>query len=134
MSAFLCDSLHLSILGAYAVKKQPVSLYRDGMWQTFSEPELIAELLYHQNQRSINERYSETDNEPFTFDHRAMMAVRQYTPVEIIKACHCYAYQACETDDYADTLTAALIADIIDTAVRALPGYQDAHWGIRKPE
>lgn len=52
------------------------------------------------------------------------------TAVEVLKACDCYDYQSCETDDYHETTAAKLVDRIRKSAIGKLPGYEDAPWGI----
>ena len=52
-------------------------------------------------------------------------------PVQPGKSCD-YCYQACETDDYEDTLAARIIRGISAKAVGCLPGYEDAPWEINR--
>ena len=52
------------------------------------------------------------------------------SPVEIIKAAHCYAYQACEHREWEGSKAAKRLQCVIDEATRKLPGYDDAAWGL----
>ena len=52
-------------------------------------------------------------------------------PVAVLKACDGYEYQACETDDWADTPAHGLIERLRVLAIHALPGYEDAAWEVR---
>ena len=87
----------------------------------------IAEVLKAENVRSICARYS--DEKPENYEPIRFEAVAsQRTPVEILKACECYDYQACETDDYLVTPAAAIIRQIRSAAIAELLGYKDADW------
>ena len=58
----------------------------------------------------------------------------EFSAVEVIKACHCFAYQSCEVSDWAGSWAKAACEAIESHAVRKLPGYQAAPWGIDDPE
>lgn len=86
----------------------------------------IAQKLLDENYRSVNYRYSET-SEPHRW--QAQM-VRHLEPVEIIRLCDCYAYQACETSDWHETEAYAIMQYLKQRAIRNLPGYDDAKGDI----
>lgn len=135
MSAFICDEYHISALAVYATRaRQPNYLYHNGECIYLDNDQQIAQVLYDQNLRSVNARYNEQTDAAFTFDRMAAYLIDRHTPVEMIKAAHCYDYQACETEDYRDTLAHAIIKYIISKAIRALPGYEKAEWGLTNPD
>ena len=51
-------------------------------------------------------------------------------PVVILKLCANLDYQSCETPDWKTTKARALLEQIKDEAIRQLPGYEDAPWGL----
>ena len=90
------------------------------------EPAEIAQKLVDENYRSVNGRYDEeTQAHAFQFQ-----VVRELTPLEIIKLCNCYRYQACETDDWEQTEAYVIMNELRDMAIMALPGYEEAPWGL----
>jgi hypothetical protein len=52
--------------------------------------------------------------------------------VWIIKACDCYDYQACETDDYEQSIAHAIVSEIRAKAVHSFLEYEAAPWGITR--
>jgi hypothetical protein len=90
--------------------------------------------------RSVSYRYSEfpTDlpgpiafrNRPVVVNVRNLGVYRKLTAVECIKAVHCLEYQSCEHPEWNDSEARKLCQQIIDTAIRYLPGYDDAPWDI----
>ena len=87
------------------------------------------QVLREQNERSLRARYQQADDmigEPFQDEAFAV----QVPIVSLIKACHCYAYQACETEDWAESEAHAIIEAIEGALVRSLPGYDAAPWGL----
>lgn len=50
--------------------------------------------------------------------------------MQVLKACDCFDYQACEVADYRATPAAALVDEIRADWVSRLPGWDAALWGI----
>ena len=131
MSAFVVSNKHITaILNSTSPRYPGDSFY----YYYQGEPryvngrkEEIGALLLAENIRSVNYYYNEQDTyEQFKLD----LSVRPLTPVEIIKACDCYYYQACETPDWKDTEAYAIIDTIRERAINNLPGYDEAPWEI----
>jgi hypothetical protein len=94
----------------------------------FDQSDLIANILYRANVDSVNYRYRE--HEPI-FNFKYKTAGVYAKPIEIIKACDCFDYQACEVPNYDETPAAKLIDSIRREAIRCLPGYDGAAWSIQ---
>lgn len=62
--------------------------------------DLIGQMLWDENYRSVNYRYSESELTP---DYRATLVDAPLSPVAVLKAIDCYEYQACESPDWAQT-------------------------------
>jgi hypothetical protein len=92
-------------------------------------------VLYLENLRSLNHRYK--DSEPDApFEPRSYvfnLGTQPLSPVEALKACQCYDYQACETDDYERTHAAKLVEQIRSWAISRLAGYDEAKWTVDDP-
>lgn len=129
MSAFMCSRRHLSALAAYAVRhglsglpEQPARSQRALMEECFG-------VLQRENIASLDARYPNDPGEGVeSFDWDA--AFEPHTPLVIIKACHCYAYQACEHTGWDASRAKAIVERIEAHAVRAQPGYEQAPWGL----
>lgn len=105
---------------------QPYYYWNNRVHYFRQEPAEIAQKLVDENYRSVNGRYDEeTQAHAFQFK-----VVRELTPIEIIKLCHCYRYQACETDDWEQTEAYVIMNELRDMAISALPGYEEAPWGL----
>lgn len=121
MSCFICDDKHISALAGYAAHVRGNDSARE-----------IAEILYEANVQSFVARYEgryTNEIEPFEFDDNAATKGAHAKPVAIIKAAHCFAYQACEFDGW-ETCSAKKIVDaIVSNATHDLPGYDDAARG-----
>lgn len=48
----------------------------------------------------------------------------------VLKACQCFDYQSCETDDYEQSAAWKIIRSIESEAIMSLPHYEQAPWGI----
>jgi hypothetical protein len=85
----------------------------------------VGQILTDGNYKSVNYRYNENEQpEIYEHDHTA----KRFTPVQLLKACACYEYQACEVPDFKNTLAYRMISRIKEAAINALPGYKEAEW------
>ena len=126
MSAYVVSDLHINTLVSWAAKHEVV-LYSPERISVKAEPERIAGLLYTANVESVNSRYSEDEiSDDFRFERMRTLP----EPLTIIKLCHCLDYQSNEVSDYEKTIGAAILRTIENAAIRALPGYDAAPWGI----
>ena len=126
MSAFICDSTHISALACYATEHglcgRQLGLTSTGM----SDQEHVGRLLHHENARSVAYRYNEPPDDDYSF---AFVTTRTVPPVHIIKAARCYQYQACEHPEWEDSRARAITDGIISHATTRIAGYDDAPWG-----
>lgn len=95
----------------------------------------MAEILYAENVRSVNYRYRQPASLPGIVDETERDIVFNFvrdafSPVDILRLCECYDYQACETPDYEASAAARIVNAIRHEAIRALPGYSNAKWRI----
>lgn len=135
MSAFIVSHDHIDALVTFAALHR-VNVYREGKRLEIrtQNAEEIGRILLDENVRSVCERYGSgisaaEKNAAATYRFRMFLHV---PAVAIAKACDCFDYQACETDDYETTLAAAIIREIRAAAIRALPGYEQAAWEITR--
>jgi hypothetical protein len=118
MSAYVVSKAHID---AMLSSMSPYTRSRNG-----NNMNAIGQKLVNQNYRSVNYRYHEHD-EPEVYRFKLRMPLK---PVEVIKACDCYAYQSCETPDWEDTEAYKICRQIREDAIHRLPGYEEAPWGI----
>jgi hypothetical protein len=138
MSAFICSDYHISALADYATRSMRRSrLYAaDRQWE---DPEEVFKVLWAENVRSVLYRYPEdtVDTAPGpigpkgSFDRR--VRAQSFNPIDIVKSCHCLEYQSCECPDYRETTAYELLQAIEAMAIRGLPGYDSAAWGLEAP-
>lgn len=148
MSAFVVSHMHINALLTFADNKRMLNEIGYGVDRnkqfTWTD---IGCILLAENERSVLYRYPdcvETDK-PGTIgeeaiDYRFKTWQQAFTLqhdklcVWIIKACDCYDYQACETDDYPQSIAHGIIERIRAKAIRSLLAYDEAPWGIDKDE
>lgn len=134
MSAFMVSKKHIDALVTFATKPDRF----DGVIKVMDDDGLDLELtpdtatflgrvLRDQNWRSVQENHPGDPHPREPYSHEPVNGIG---PVEIIKLCHCYRYQSCETSDYDYTLAERIIEGIIERAVRQVPGYEEADWAI----
>ena len=132
MSAYIVGNAHINAMLQSAdphYEGDGPSYYWEGERHYFSgHKHEIGQILIDENFRSVNYRYGE-DSTPDTFQS---ILLRNYSPVEIIKACHCYEYQSCETDDWEESEAFAIVRVLKGRAIRRLPGYNASQWNIVK--
>jgi hypothetical protein len=128
MSSYVVNDPHISALMRFACvhnirafNHNQQLIYAPGIEQH------ACELLLAQNYRSVNHRYKQ-DREPRTIVYDTMAPL--LTPVQALKACNCYAHQACETNDWERTNAYHLIERIKSKAIAMLPGYAEAAWHL----
>ena len=129
MSCFIVSNAHINALTHAYTRYDVRSVWYERQPRYLSEQQ-VGDILLTQNVRSYNERYGENAAETFVWNSFQ----RDFTPAEILKACACYDYQACETDDYYATLAHAIVEAIRYAAICALPGYEEAAWEITEDE
>ncbi len=125
MSAFICNDYHISILAAAAANR-----YRCALGAT---PEKVGAMLYAANVQSIKARYpsdAKEHFEPFEFDNRALINSLDLSGVAILKACQCFAYQACEFEGWEKSEACQMINRIRAEAIGRLAGYDEAEWEL----
>ncbi len=146
MSAYLVSNAHINaLLHFYRVKEQrmhsELHIYNGhgvclGAWHRDETWVKAAQILFAENVRSLCARYPSDKAATYgTFterDYYFPVTAKPLSAVQAIKACQCYSYQACETDDWPTTQAHALISQIKGAAINALPGYEDCAWGIKE--
>jgi len=130
MSAFIVNKKHIDALVTWAgAQHYQIHYYPNGGdWLPIAGREdEVGQVLVNENYRSVNYRYDESDKP----DRYLWSQYSQpLSAVQVIKACNCFDYQACETDDYPDSEATAIIKAIREQAIRQLPGYEEAQWEL----
>jgi hypothetical protein len=118
MSAFMCSDKHISALACYAAQHD--------VCRYVGRAEELAKLLHKSNALSLTARYGDPDDPPFEFH---FVETRNLPLINVIKAAHCFEYQACEYDGWEKSEAKRVIESIVSNATVSLPGYDDAPWG-----
>jgi len=141
MSAYLCDSAHISFLAGYAVIHNLWRPDAEALTEAHStgrtDAEVLARRLHSANCTSLMARYGSRagemigDIDGFVFDAKAASRpkVLATSAVSAIKSARCFAYQACEFKGWDESPEAEVIESIIRHAIPRLPGYETASWG-----
>lgn len=142
MSAYVCSKAHIKALAIFAVRRRHGSIevdpsYVDGANDmAFKPAELIATryaaILLAENVRSVRSRYADDlgDYEEIQISASEVLRPAALSPVAILKLCNSLAYQSCETEDWETTNAYKLLQQIKDSAIRILPGYEEAPLGL----
>ncbi len=134
----MCDDCHLTALAAFAVRH---SLTSDNV-------DRVRVMLGSENVESLRHRYPSHDNPDYVGKSCEHAKANAFSPAAIVKACDCYAYQACEHPGWKQSdahglinaiRNAALVlsgwrgkdpARLADTNAEGMPGYDGAAWGL----
>ena len=132
MSAFIVSAAHIDLLVSFAVKHGV--RYETNGRTILATPEIaeeIGQILADENYRSVNHRYQERTKGHFGSPETYKFKPAQLLPaIVILKQVACYAYQACETENWEQSVAFAICEAIKDAAIPELPGYAAAPWGI----
>jgi hypothetical protein len=150
MSAFVVSRSHIRYLvdaAAYLAQRTKVSfrytenlVIRPGCDKETKAA--IGQELWNENIKSVQECYPEDsldelpgpigENYTLTVDDFPPRPFHDWSLVQIIKACDCYAYQSCEHYGWHDSAARQFTETIIDRVCMELPGYDDANWQINE--
>lgn len=92
----------------------------------------IGQVLWNENQRSVNARYGDSDPAPEYGQHVEWFGT--FDPVQVLKTISCLNYQSCETKDWENTQAAAFLRGLERQCIGALAGYESAAWGAPKEQ
>jgi hypothetical protein len=144
VSAYIVDHDHIDALLSYAIQHE-VRYVANGCCVEISKTNAteIGRILLDENERSVRDRYPgcDADELPGTIGQNSACYKFRHWPARvplpaltILKACDGFDYQACETDDYEQSLSAIIVRAIRGFAIRRLPGYSDSPgWSMSRP-
>jgi hypothetical protein len=140
MSAFMVGREHIwAIVDAWRKSQEHG-------WNSAPKFETLAEkgqMLWDENRSSVQYRYPDCEGNNLPgpvgcdFDygtHEIDMGKPNYSPVEILKACHCLEYQSCEHPHWEESEARFFLVNIREAQERLMPGYEEAPWGIEDVE
>lgn len=148
MSAYFVSDAHINVMLTFALQNRILLPDPDVPATSLdltatSNATRIGRALLLQNARSLVARYgtriemipelarNESHAKHFVFrpDIR-LRSLGDFLPIAIIKASHCFDYQACETDDYETNSAAKIMVALREGAAHYLPHYADMPWSI----
>lgn len=143
MSAIHLHANHLgAIVGSYARRLAERGLDPVGPGERYRQYMWVYNCLAEQNARSVNWRYSTSslldDGHVLPRGHFGGNINEWFgwplSKAALVKAIDSYAYQACETRDYASTAAANIVRTMLEgldaDRVRATDAYESADWTI----
>lgn len=129
MSAWLCSENHIGMLAAYLARRG------QGGNELINARE-IARVFATANLRSLMVRYGD-DATCEIFVENCKDRAEYYVfnlperpPVFWIKQANCLDYQCCEPDDWLEQRAYRYGRQIVENAIRDLPGYDSEPWGV----
>lgn len=139
MSAFIVSHDHIDALLTFAKDKRMLDRLSYLVDRNAAKPLTATEIgrvLLAENERSVNYRYREEESHAHEYNFKPFepFALMQFPKklAWVLKACSCFDYQACETDDYEQSIARKIIRAIEAKAIGCLPGYEDAPWEINR--
>ena len=141
MSAFLVNDTHIDHLIAVAScgPSDAATPWERMRWYGFNSSSRheysdneVGQMLLDANLRSLEARYPDYPEDwrevAHTFEHR--LPSGRLSTVQALKTIQCFAYQACEVEDWR-TSDAAIFCDCLTGAlIQHMPGYESAAWDI----
>ena len=109
------------------------------------EKAAVGNMLWRVNEESIRARYPDCKT-PDRYPGNGRDAATGYTltgsdfgrpparvdPVQVLKSCNAYRYQACEHAGWEASEACSFIDSLREKAISCLPGYETASWGAPK--
>ncbi len=137
MSAFIVDKKHIDAMCKFAQDHNMIFEMDGFKFHSAIDLNHIGQILVNQNHASVNFRYSEFEA-PYVYQFSPEIKTKLST-MQIVKACHCYRYQSCETKDFKETVAFKICEKIRETALSHYiaeceyantPQYDAASWEI----
>jgi len=126
MSAYLVTDDHINALITWAFDTRDL---KSRFGYLGYDAQSAAQTLYTANVASLTERYGD-QGLPTEFVYRRFAHLNMMSAIQVIKACQCYAYQACEADTWEASTAKCMIDAITAAAITHINGYSDAAWSI----
>lgn len=127
MSAFLVSDDHITAVCTFACDPRNLcSVWLNGRRERAAGRHLdMFRMLKQANLDSLTARYGDPATEADARLGRLVLS-----PIEVVKAVDCLAYQCCEVDEWDETDAARTLESIRGAAITKVAGYDEAPWGI----
>jgi hypothetical protein len=128
MSAFVVSIPHVHAVVAGALSLKTVAFDQ-------ASADVLGQMLLRENARSVTYRYRLEGTDEARY-YEALAEGYRYEPqhvrplVQIAKLVYCYAYQACECEDWERTDAYRFVHQMQAALLRALPGWDAASWAV----
>lgn len=132
MSAFIVGAYHINVLVSYGVSRNAQYYVPGDGWSYFNEGSApaIAAMLYSENVRSVNHRYSERAKRTgHTFRPESWAHL---SPADIVRACDCLDYQSWEHKGWERSEAKRALRAIRERAIDSLTT-QSSAWELHAP-
>jgi hypothetical protein len=98
MSAYLADQNHIEYLASgIDIGRNNLRAYASKWIEEGEDIDALGQMLYDENQRSVNYRYKDSEESPAF----ASMGRRyNYDPLQMLNSIACYEYQSCEHPEW----------------------------------
>jgi hypothetical protein len=151
MSCYIVEENHIAYLlrSAWLLQRNEYAgsdftWYVDGVQKSLTNFSEVGQMLWDANIKATTTRYDDCDLDelpgpnvgwPYIFKMPSPMDVAWGIPdpLQIIKACRCYAYQCDEYDEWKTSEANMFIETLQSMAINALPGYGEKEWGAPEP-
>jgi len=142
LSAYIVDHDHIDALLSYGIQHHVRYVANDACVEIGElNATEIGRILLDENERSVRYRYpgNDANDLPGSIGQDAAKYNFRRWPhpvpaLVILKACDGFDYQACETDNYEQSLAAVIVRKIREYAITRLPGYNDSPgWSMHRP-
>lgn len=149
MSAYIPDRHEIWFLvkaaAHYARSPLGFEWWWDGKWhkeiRAPDEQIRVAQMLWDEAIHAVAVRYEDSEGPlPGPVDEDFIItaddldfAWEEYNPVQVLKSCSYYEYQAVEDPEFRQTEAYAFIEALRREAIRQLPGYEESVWGAPEP-
>lgn len=133
MSAHMVSDKQIDVLVSYMIKEK-IGYYINGwVYASRENAESIGQILIDENYRSVNARYAERTEgyfgKPDTYKFNSKCGPLP-DAVTILKLANNSAYQSDNADKWEESLAYKILQAIKEYAIRKVPGYEEAPWGI----
>ena len=129
MSAFHVNDTHINALLSWAIIHAPVIRTNSTRFDLSQSEDFwhVGAILRECNNASMEARYGD-EPQPYL---PKRLSVSKLQPINIVSACDCFDYQACEYKGWKESEGKRIIDQIRESAVHRIPGYEQV-WEIQE--
>lgn len=126
MSAFIVDYNHINYLMNAALSRLN-AIHFNGREVDKEYAQAIGQMLWDENRRSVDYRYTETSEQDGYELRRTHL--HHFDPVQVLMSIKCLEYQSCEHPGWEGSDAQSFLRVLLSHTITSLPGYRDAKWG-----